>query len=142
MGQTKFHQLKCNASCLWDRIWPRHSLFLLFHNAKAFISRSHDQLCQMLSWCWQKPHTHIYFGQLHFDTINKIYNDIRDFYSVKNFINLLWINFYSILSILGRREMGLQLGNPFYGWDNFCNLQLFRKYYSGKILKDVRKYDL
>ena len=56
-----------------------------------------------------------------FDTINKIYNDIGSgkilpktklfaiFCSVKNFINLLCINFSSILSILDRREIGLQL---------------------------------
>ena len=56
-------------------------------------------------------------------TINETYNgmgsgkilpkaklfEIKDFCSVKNFINLLCISFSSILSILDRREMGLQL---------------------------------
>ena len=33
--------------------------------------------------------------------------EIKDFCSVKNFINLLCINFFIILSLLDRREIGL-----------------------------------
>ena len=73
----------------------------------------------------KSPARKFVFVKCSFDTINKIYNgigsgktlpkvklfEIKNFCSGKNFINILCINFSSILSILDEREIGLQLKN-------------------------------
>ena len=69
----------------------------------------------------KSPACKFVFVKCSFDTINKISNgigsgkilpkvklfEIKNFCSGKNFINILCINFSSILSILDEREIGL-----------------------------------